>query len=270
MLVSVHTNRVYQMDAQAFLMCVPDRSVDLVFIDPPYGNSNGKDLAGDRARNRVKGGRSKGVIQTIANDDATAWAKLMPGVMMEIGRVLKPEAACVVMCAGGGPSTPVVQVIAWMQKWMVFDHLAVWDKTGQGYGMGHKYRRCHELLVIGHKRNGRLKWAQKRPARPDIIKVKPIQQGKSPKENRKLHENQKPEDLAREFILNHTNPGNAVLDCFVGSGTTLVAAQSLGRTWYGCDIEPEHVETTRSRLEWGITQDMFASILPESGNTAGG
>ena len=47
---------------------------------------------------------------------------------------------------------------------------------------------------------------------------------------------QKPEELIERIILSVTNPGDIVLDCFAGSGTTLVAAEKLNRRWIGCDI----------------------------------
>ncbi|MFC1626844.1 site-specific DNA-methyltransferase [Patescibacteria group bacterium] len=59
---------------------------------------------------------------------------------------------------------------------------------------------------------------------------------------------QKPEALLERIIKASSNPGNTVLDCFCGSGTTLTVAQKLGRKWIGCDINIGAIQTTTKRL----------------------
>jgi len=59
---------------------------------------------------------------------------------------------------------------------------------------------------------------------------------------------QKPLELLRRIILTTTNESDIVLDPVCGSGTTLVAAKALGRSWIGIDIAPEAVEITKKRL----------------------
>lgn len=57
-----------------------------------------------------------------------------------------------------------------------------------------------------------------------------------------------PEELARDHILSWTDPGDLVLDPFVGSGTTCVAAKRLGRHYIGIDISDEYCQLARERL----------------------
>ncbi|MCX6046376.1 MAG: site-specific DNA-methyltransferase [Chloroflexi bacterium] len=59
---------------------------------------------------------------------------------------------------------------------------------------------------------------------------------------------QKTEALLERIIRTSTDPGDLVLDCFMGSGTTLAVAQRLGRQWIGCDNNRGAVLTTRRRL----------------------
>lgn len=59
---------------------------------------------------------------------------------------------------------------------------------------------------------------------------------------------QKPEGLLQRIIESSSNPGDLVLDCFVGSGTTAVAAEKLGRRWIVGDVGRFAVHTTRKRL----------------------
>jgi adenine-specific DNA-methyltransferase len=77
---------------------------------------------------------------------------------------------------------------------------------------------------------------------------------------------QKPETLATRIIQASSNKGDIVLDCFIGSGTTALAAQRLGRRWIGCDINKGAVQTTAKRLHALMREQ--SSIL-DSGSKQG-
>jgi site-specific DNA-methyltransferase (adenine-specific) len=62
------------------------------------------------------------------------------------------------------------------------------------------------------------------------------------------HPTQKPEELLRKVILASSHPGATVLDPFVGSGTTLVCAEQLGRRWLGCELNESYCQWTIARL----------------------
>jgi len=59
---------------------------------------------------------------------------------------------------------------------------------------------------------------------------------------------QKPEGLLKRVILGHSDPGDLVLDCFMGSGTTQAVAMKLGRRFIGVDINQGAIHTTTARL----------------------
>lgn len=59
---------------------------------------------------------------------------------------------------------------------------------------------------------------------------------------------QKPEFLLERIVKASSNPGDLVLDCFVGSGTTAAVAERLGRRWIACDLGRFAIHTTRKRL----------------------
>lgn len=63
------------------------------------------------------------------------------------------------------------------------------------------------------------------------------------------HGAQKPIELMRRPILNHTARGDIVYDPFLGSGTTLLAAEATDRTCYGLEIEPRYVDLIVSRWQ---------------------
>jgi hypothetical protein len=58
-----------------------------------------------------------------------------------------------------------------------------------------------------------------------------------------------PESLVRHFLQEYTRPGDLVFDPFAGFGTTLIAAQSLGRLGYGLELDPDKLHYARSRLQ---------------------
>ena len=65
------------------------------------------------------------------------------------------------------------------------------------------------------------------------------------------------EELLERVILSASDPGDMVLDCFIGSGTTAAVAQKLGRRWIGCDINKGAIQTTGKRLQT-IIQEQIA------------
>ncbi len=78
-------------------------------------------------------------------------------------------------------------------------------------------------------------------------------------DERSEYPTQKPETLLERLIATSTNPGDLVLDCFIGSGTTAAVAQKLGRRWIGCDINKGAIQTTAKRLQ-GVMRDQAASL----------
>lgn len=70
------------------------------------------------------------------------------------------------------------------------------------------------------------------------------------------HPTQKPEELLRKIILASSNPGDVVIDPFLGSGTTVVVAEQLKRKWKGCDLSLEYCQWASQRIEkvegWSI------------------
>ncbi len=93
------------------------------------------------------------------------------------------------------------------------------------------------------------------------------------------HATQKPVECMRRPILNNTGPGDAVYDPFMGSGTTLIAAERTGRSAYGIELEPLYVDVAVRRwqaftgkdavlAETGLAFDEAASECARSGDGA--
>jgi site-specific DNA-methyltransferase (adenine-specific) len=81
----------------------------------------------------------------------------------------------------------------------------------------------------------------------DVWNVKII--GQNDKTERVGYQTQKPLELIRRLVLSSTEPGDTVADFYLGSGTTAVVCEELGRNFIGCDINPESITKTKKRLK---------------------
>jgi len=80
----------------------------------------------------------------------------------------------------------------------------------------------------------------------------------------KLHPTVKPVSLVADAIKDCTRRGDIILDTFCGSGTTILAAQRVGRRGYGVEIDPAYVDVTIRRLQAFTGRD---AVLATSGVT---
>ena len=62
---------------------------------------------------------------------------------------------------------------------------------------------------------------------------------------------QKPKELIKRFVLASSNENDVVADYYLGSGTTAEVCKELNRNFIGCDINPNAIEITKSRLNAG-------------------
>jgi site-specific DNA-methyltransferase (adenine-specific) len=120
-----------------------------------------------------------------------------------------------------------------------FFHSVIWDNRNPG--LGWRYRRQHEMVMVAHRQGGKLAWAD------DNVTARNIYSELPPRD--RLHPNEKPVSLMRHFILLHTTPGQAVLDPFMGSGTTGVACVELGREFIGVELDADHFATAERRIQ---------------------
>jgi site-specific DNA-methyltransferase (adenine-specific) len=237
---------IYCGDCRDILPTLEWESVTLLWTDPPYGhgNQNG-DLQAARVRDGVKGARVR-EVEPIAND-----GNEMRGVVEESLRLAAPILRCCCCCCccccagGGGPSV----TFAWLankldEESYQFFHAVVWDKSGRGHGLGWRFRRNYEFVMVAHRRGGSLSWADDKTAVPNIVFVQPTENF--------LHPTEKPIELVNWFIGLSTKEGDTVLDPFVGSGTTLRAARDMGRRAIGIEIEEKYCEIAAKRLEQGV------------------
>ncbi len=131
-------------------------------------------------------------------------------------------------------------------------NLCVWNKDNGG--MGSLYRSKHELIFVfktgskPHINNVELgKHGRYRTNVWDYAGINSLRAGRL--EELALHPTVKPVALVADALLDCSNRGGLVLDCFLGSGTTLIAAEKTGRRAAGMELEPTYVDTALRRWQ---------------------
>ncbi len=231
---------LYLADSLEVLPTLDAANVDMIWTDPPYGHSN---HVGDF---NARLNEHRGIAAApIANDGPDEMRRVVDGVLTEAVRLLKPDCCCCCCCCGGGPKP----TFAWLanrmdQGGLQFFHSVIWDKKNPGIGW--RYRRQHEMVMVAHTRGGKLLWADDTVAVPNIFSEMPSRL--------RSHPNEKPVSLVEFFLNAHSLPGQMVLDPFMGSGTTGVAAITSGRRFIGIEIDERHFTTACERIEQATKQ----------------
>jgi DNA modification methylase len=79
-----------------------------------------------------------------------------------------------------------------------------------------------------------------------------------------VHGTQKPVECMRRPILNNSSPGQAVFEPFMGSGTTLIAAETTGRVCFGIELNPTYIDVAIERWQQFTSAN---AVLVETGET---
>ena len=205
----------------------------LMVTDPPYGvglEPEWREQAGLNPRTR-QGGK-------VANDDRIDWSEawaLFPGDVVYIWHagIHAAEVALGLQACG----FQIRSQIVWLKQ-----HFAI----SRG-----AYHWLHEPCWYGVRRGqtGHWRGGRKQTTVWEVANLNPFG-GESAAENEATgHGAQKPVEIMRRPILNHTRSGEACYDPFLGSGSTLIAAESSGRICYGMDVDPQYVDVTVLRWQ---------------------
>ena len=239
------TWEVRQGDCLELITALPDASVDMVFCDPPYGiGMNDGDLAHNWERAFSGAGNpSAADARPHANDNAEWFHDSLPLVIAELSRVLVKGGCCCCCCGGGGGPLPIFADMTLMldrAPGLKFKQAVVWDKGG--LGMGIHYRRCYEFVLVAQRKGAACKWYDTTKSAANVLRRGKILPSAIE------HPCAKPWQLSEHFMRLHSLPGDLVLDCFSGGGSTGEAAVRTGRRFLGMEIDPHWVEYSRRRI----------------------
>ncbi len=228
-------------DRDTFAKLLGNKRVNLVLQDPPFnikikgfvsGNGSVKHpdfamAAGEMSDSEYTEflGKNFALCSEFANDNAMIfnfidWRNVMP------------------------------MLTACKQNFARYINLCVWVKNKAG--MGTPYRSQHELCTVFLNKDGKV---------PDHIQLGKYGRNRSnvwhyygcnsygPHRNDlKMHPTVKSFEMLSDIMLDVTSIGDAVLDCFLGSGSTFIAAQRHKRICYGIEYEPKYVDTCVKRF----------------------
>lgn len=212
-----------QGDAVAWLRTLPAASVDLVITDPPYESLEKHRAIGTTTRLKHSKASSNDWFSIFPN-------ARFPELFAEVFRVLKKDTHFYLFC---DPETMFVAKPLAEQAGFKFWKPLIWDKLK--IGMGYHYRARYECVLFFEK--GKRKLQDLGIA--DIIDAPRINGG---------YPAEKPPDVSEVLIKQSSDPGELVIDPFMGSGSVGVAAVRNRRDFRGNDLCVEAVDITRSRL----------------------
>jgi len=240
-------NKVIQGDCLLIMRKIPDNSIDVTFADPPFNLKKKYNSYYDKYE--VK--------------EYLSWCKEW---LKEMVRITKPTGSIFVH------NIPkwLIYFGSYLNEFAIFRHWIAWDAMGSPLGktllpnhygllyyvksekykfndirMLHKRCRiCHYILQdYGGKK------AQMHQFGPlvsdmwtDIHRIRH-------RKRRDEHPCQLPVHLLERLILMSSDEQDIILDPFIGTGTTAIAAKRLGRRFIGIDIDPKYVEITNAKLE---------------------
>ena len=216
-------NQIYCGDSAHILAAFPEASVDLIVTDPPY-----------LGKYRDRSGR------TLANDDNL---EAVLRVFDHAYRVLKPDSYCISFY---GWTAIAGFATAWEDAGFKTVGHIVWPK---------RYASKTSHMLYQHESAYLL--AKGFPQRP-VNPISDVQRWEYT--GNRDHPTQKAVSVIAPLITSFSKPGDTVLDPFLGSGTTAVAAAMHGRKYVGIELDPAYCELAQRR----IAQLRTAPTLPEA------
>jgi DNA modification methylase len=213
--------------------------VDAAFLDPPYNvRIGGHAVAAGSHREfaMASGEMSEGEFRSFLADTLGAAARL------------SRDGAIHFVCMDWRHMDSVSAVGSTVYGERL--NLCIWNKSNAG--MGSLYRSKHELIFVyrvgmaPHRNMVELgKHGRNRTNVWDYASVNSMRGSR--REDLALHPTVKPTGLVADAIQDVTRRGDLVLDLFLGSGTTLMAAERTGRRFRGLDIDPAYVDVAIER-----------------------
>lgn len=221
----------------------------LMVTDPPYGvnyDPAWRDGVGSFTDKTVMRGK-------VANDDRADWTEawvLFPGNVAYVWH-------------GGLHSSIVVNGLT-AANFEIRSQI-IWVKQHFAMSRGH-YHWMHEPCWYAVRKNAKGDWAggRKQTTVWQISSLNPAGKSVAEGDDKLTHGTQKPVECMRRPIVNNSSPGQAVYDPFLGSGTTMIAAETERRVCLGLEIDPSYCDVIVKRWQ-DFTGD--AATLESDGRT---
>jgi hypothetical protein len=233
------------LDDASFKALMARRQADLVFIDPPYNVPVGGHTGGNGSVHHREFAMASGEM---TETEYVAFLTTSLRLLARYSTVNSIHFICMDWRHMG-------EALAAGRH--IYDgllNLCVWVKDNGG--LGSLYRSQHELVFVfksgkGRHRNNVLlgKYGRNRSNVWHYAGINTLSRQSDEGNLLALHPTVKPVALVADAILDCTARGDIVLDTFLGSGTTLIAAERIGRICFGIEIDPLYVDTAIRRWQ---------------------
>lgn len=206
-----------------------DKEVILMVTDPPYGVNY--DASWREKVGRKQGSNAKWAKGKVKNDDQADWKitySLFPGSIVYVwhaGKMAHIVSKNLIDC-----EFEIAYQIIWIKN--------------NGFSRG-DYHHYHEPCLYAVKKGHNHNWKGDTKQRT-VWEISVIHKGEE-KADRTDHSTQKPLECMAKPIRNHTDKGDWVYDPFLGSGTTLIAAERLQRRCIGIELSPAYCDVVVNR-----------------------
>lgn len=216
-------------------------AIDAAFLDPPYNvKINGHANASGRHREFAM---ASGEMTT------PAFRTFLAETLGACAAVSRPGAVHFV-CMDWRHLDDVTASTAGIYDQLL--NICVWNKSNAG--MGSLYRSKHEMVFVyrvpGASHTNTVELGRNGRNRTNVWDYPSVNSMRgSRREDLALHPTVKPVALVADAICDVTRQGELVLDIFLGSGTSLIAAERVGRRFRGLDIDPAYVDVAIARWE---------------------
>lgn len=209
----------------------------LVFCDPPYGVSIGKKNA---MLNTFQ--HTGSCLDDLQMDDMSP--KELGDMLLKIfslWRDFMADDCSVFVCSPQIGALEMMMLMMMKQSGLEVRHVLNWIKNAPTFSMGRlDYDYAHESILFTWKKTHKRK--KEGAFQTSVWTVD------KPRHN-KHHPTMKPVELPICAILNHTDKKDVVVDMFLGSGTTLIAAENTGRIFYGMEASPAYCDVAIERWQ---------------------
>lgn len=241
-------HRVYCGDARdgaAYSVVMKDRRADVGFADPPYNDPIDGYVTGFGKVHHPEFAVASGEMSE------SEFTDFLTNVLAQLARN-SADGALQFICMDWRHSGELIS--AARSVYAEFKNLCVWVKDTAGQGS--LYRSQHELVFVfkngkrPHRNNIQLgQYGRYRTNVWQYRRVNSLSRSTEQGNLSALHPTIKPVDLVADAILDCTARGDIVLDPFVGSGTTVIAAERTGRACRGIELDPRYVDTIVRRWQ---------------------
>jgi DNA modification methylase len=230
-------NHIYNKDCLVGLKKIDDESIDLIFTDPPYYQNRAKDVKGLK--------NHKDVVTKFKFDGYSSeeeYLIFIENVLTECYRVAKNGASGYLWCGDDFVSyiNRIVSKVGFQ-----FRKVIHWHKTNPFPAIYTRKMFANSMELLVHFSKGTPKtWNHKKVNEMHNFIEAPICMGKE----RKKHETQKPLKVCIPFIEISSNENDLILDPFMGSGTTAIAALSTNRNFIGFEMDKNYCKIAEERF----------------------